>query len=122
MYGVQISVQLFVRTPLSEGELAYASSKSAIESMTKILARELSNFKITVNAVGSNPVYTDLIAKVLDEKMKRLLERQAIHRLGEFEDVINVIDFFISPRSDFVTGRYCILEELLNSPFAPCHK
>ena len=92
-----------------EGELAYASSKAAIESMTKILARELGNFKITVNAVGPNPVYTDLIAKVPDEKMQRLLTRQAIHRLGEFEDVINVIDFYISPRSDFVTGQILYL-------------
>ncbi|MBQ9564258.1 MAG: SDR family oxidoreductase [Synergistaceae bacterium] len=99
-----------VAVPLMlEGELAYASSKAAIENMTKILARELANFKITVNAVGPNPVYTDLIAKVPDEKMRRLLDRQAIHRLGEFEDVINVIDFFISPRSDFVTGQILYL-------------
>ena len=99
-----------VAVPLAlEGELAYASSKAAIENMTRILARELANFKITVNAVGPNPVYTDLIAKVPDDKMRRLLERQAIHRLGEFEDVINVIDFFISPRSDFVTGQILYL-------------
>lgn len=92
-----------------EGEMAYTASKAAVESMTKVMAKELAHFKITVNAVGPTPVKTDLTAKVPEEKMNKLLDNQAIKRFGEFVDVKNVIDFYVSPQSDFVTGQIIYL-------------
>ena len=56
-----------------DGELAYVSSKAAVEAMTKILAKELAQFKITVNAVGPTPVKTFLTAKVPEDNMESLL-------------------------------------------------
>ena len=99
-----------VATPLNlEGEAIYAASKAAIESLTRIMARELAPFRITVNAVGPTPVKTDLIRSVPKEKMEALLLRQAIRRFGEFRDISNVIDFMIKPESDFVTGQILFL-------------
>lgn len=92
-----------------DGELAYVASKSAVESMTKILAKELAQFKITVNAIGPTPVKTFLTAKVPEDKIKALLDRQAIKRFGEFEDIGNVIDFYIQPTSEFITGQIIYL-------------
>lgn len=92
-----------------EGEAVYASSKAAVVTLTKILAREFSNMGITVNAVGPAPIKTDLIRSVPQEKMNALLDRQAIRRFGEFRDISNVIDFFIRPESDFVTGQLIYL-------------
>jgi 3-oxoacyl-[acyl-carrier protein] reductase len=99
-----------VATPLDlEGEAAYAASKAAVVSLTRILAREVGEFGITVNAVGPTPVETDLIRSVAQEKMDALLERQALNRYGTFEDVANVIDFFIKPESGFVTSQVLYL-------------
>lgn len=99
-----------VATPLKlEGESIYAASKSAVLSLTEIASRELAEFNITVNSVGPTPVKTDLIKSVPKDKMDRLIERQAIKRFGEFRDISNVIDFFISDRSDFVTGQNIFL-------------
>ncbi|MBN2363367.1 SDR family oxidoreductase [candidate division WOR-3 bacterium] len=99
-----------VATPLRlEGEMAYASSKSSVESMTEIMAKELAPFNITCNAVGPTPVYTDLIKNVPKSKMDSLIGRQTIQRLGEFKDISNVIDFFIRPESDFITGQVIYL-------------
>lgn len=99
-----------VAVPLNlEGEMIYASSKAAIEKMTKILAKELADFNITVNAIGPTPIFTDLIKVVPKDKIEELLKQQAIHRLGELEDVENVIDFFISPKSNFITGQIIYL-------------
>lgn len=95
-----------VATPLKlEGEAAYAASKAAVVSLTEIMAREVAPFNITVNAVGPTPIATDLIRSVSEEKIQALIDRQAVKRLGEHRDVINVIDFFMRPESDFVTGQ-----------------
>lgn len=99
-----------VATPLKlEGEAIYAASKAAIVSLTETLAREYADFGITVNAVGPTPIQTDLVRGVPQEKMDRLLARQAIHRFGTFDDVINVIEFFLRKESDFVTGQVLYL-------------
>jgi 3-oxoacyl-[acyl-carrier protein] reductase len=87
------------------GEAAYVASKAAVLSLTEVLAKELAEFGITVNAVGPVPIATDLIRSVPQDKIEQLLQRQAIQRLGTFEDVLNVIDFFLRPESSFITGQ-----------------
>ena len=95
-----------VATPLKlEGEAVYAASKAAVVSLTEVLAREVAEMGITVNAVGPTPVPTDRVGAVPEEKMTALFARQAIKRYGTMEDVLNVCDFFLSERSDFVTGQ-----------------
>ncbi|MBV9576544.1 MAG: SDR family oxidoreductase [Gammaproteobacteria bacterium] len=95
-----------VATPLKlEGEAIYAASKAAIQSLTEVLARELASYNITVNAIGPTPIETDLIRSVPQDKIKRLLARQAITRFGTFADVANVIDFYLSKQSGFITGQ-----------------
>ena len=99
-----------VAVPLNlEGEAAYASSKAAVAELTRVLSKELAQFNITVNAVGPTPVKTDLIKGVPEEKLDSLLSRQAIKRYGTKQDISNVIDFFIAPESDFVTGQIIYL-------------
>jgi 3-oxoacyl-[acyl-carrier protein] reductase len=99
-----------VAVPLKlEGEAAYVASKAAVESLTQVMARELAGFGVTVNAVGPVPIETDLIRAVPKDKIRNLVERQAIKRLGTFDDVTNVIDFYLKPESEFVTGQVLYL-------------
>jgi 3-oxoacyl-[acyl-carrier protein] reductase len=99
-----------VATPLKlEGEAAYASSKAAITSLTQILGKELAEFGITVNAIGPTPIKTDLIRAIPKDKIEHLIDSLAIKRYGEVRDVINVIDFFIQPKSDYITGQVIYL-------------
>ena len=99
-----------VASPLRiEGEAMYASSKAAVEKMTEILARELGHTGVTVNAAGPTPVDTDLISRVSGDKIESLIARQAIPRKGTLEDVVHAIDFFVDPKSDFVTGQILYL-------------
>lgn len=99
-----------VAAPLRlEGESLYAASKAAVESFTQVLARELGPSGVTVNAIGPTPVPTDLVKNVSEEKITALLGRQAIRRFGTIDDVANVIDFFLSERSAFVTGQVIYL-------------
>ena len=99
-----------VATPLKlEGEAVYAASKAAVINFTQIIAREFAEFGITANVVAPTPIKTDLIKSIPQEKLDELVRRQAIKRLGEFRDVTNVIDFFVRPESDFITGQVLFL-------------
>ncbi len=97
-----------------EGEAIYAASKAAIENFTQTSAKELAPFNITVNAIGPTPVQTDLIKAIPKDKIDELLQKQAIKRFGQFDDIKNVIDFFISKKSDFITGQIIYLGGVSN--------
>lgn len=99
-----------VASPLNlEGEAIYASTKCAIEKLTKISAKELSSFNIRVNCLGPTPVYTDLIKVVPKNKIDELLSQQPIKRMGTVDDIRNVIDFYCSDNSNFITGQIIYL-------------
>ena len=99
-----------VATPLKlEGEAVYAASKAAVVSLTEVMAKEIADYQITVNALGPTPVLTDLIKGVSDEKINGLIATQAIKRMGTYEDISNALDFFIRPESDFITGQVVYL-------------
>jgi 3-oxoacyl-[acyl-carrier protein] reductase len=91
------------------GESVYAASKSAITTFTQILAGELAGWGITCNVVSPAPIETDLIRSVPPEKIQHILDRLPISRLGRYEDVAHVVDFFAHPSSDAVTGQVIYL-------------
>ena len=108
-YGRVINFSTIAKPLRLEGEAVYAASKAAIESFTQTSSKELSSFNITVNAIGPTPIETDLIKAVPKDKIEDLLNKQTIKRFGTFEDIINVIDFFIDDRSSFITGQIIYL-------------
>jgi len=108
-FGRIINFSTFAVPFKLEGEAIYAASKAAIITLTEILAREYADFGITVNAVAPPAIQTDLIRGVPKEKMQDLLQRQAIHRYGNPQEVCNVIDFFVNPKSKMVTGQIVYL-------------
>lgn len=92
-----------------EGEVVYAASKSAVETATRTLGKELAPFGVTVNAVGPTPISTDLLRGVSEKKLDEIVGRLAIKRLGTFDDVWNVVEFFLRPESSYVTGQVIYL-------------
>ena len=99
-----------VAVPLRlEGEAMYAATKAAVESLTRITAREVGAMGITCNAVGPSPIRTDLIANVPAAKLDALVARQAVPEWATADDVSNVIDFFLRPESRMITGQVIYL-------------
>lgn len=108
-YGRIVNVTTVAVPMRIRGEALYAASKAAVETMTRVLAHELGEFGITVNAVGPGPVDTDLIRKVPAASIQAIIDNLAIKRKGQPEDVMNVIDFFVRPESEYVTGQVIYL-------------
>ena len=91
------------------GEAVYVASKAGVVALTQVLAHELGPLGITVNAIGPTPIETDLIRHVPPAKIQSLIARQAVRRMGQFSDVVNIVDFFLRPESDFITGQVLYL-------------
>jgi 3-oxoacyl-[acyl-carrier protein] reductase len=102
MSSIGVSIHL-------EGEASYVASKSAVEELTRVMARELAPFNITCNLVGPSPLETDLTRGVPAEKMEAMVQRLAIKRMSTFADIANVVEFFAKPESDYVTGQIIYL-------------
>jgi 3-oxoacyl-[acyl-carrier protein] reductase len=91
------------------GEAIYAASKAAVESFTRIVAKELGPMGITCNAVGPSVIRTKLTGSVPAEKLQRLLAEQSVPHEATPADVANVIDFFLRPESRMITGQIVYL-------------
>ncbi len=84
--------------------LAYPASKSAVNGMTKSLARELGKDKIRVNAVAPGIIKTDMVAALPEEMIKPLIATVPLGRIGEPEDIANAFLFLASDLASYVTG------------------
>ncbi|MGS1005871.1 SDR family oxidoreductase [Achromobacter anxifer] len=84
----------------------YIASKAAVESLTQVFAKELRGRRITVNAVAPGPVATELF---LNGKSPELIEHYAkmppLERLGQPEDIANVVSFLAGPEAGWVNGQ-----------------
>ena len=99
-----------VAVPLKlEGESIYAASKSAVETLTQIIAKEYGNLGIRCNAIGPSPIATSLISGVPGHKIDTLVQSQSIKKMATPADVINLVEFFLSPESRMITGQIIYL-------------
>jgi len=88
------------------GYSVYAATKSAVETMTSIFAKELRGRNITVNAVAPGPTATDLfLTGKTQEQIDHLSKMAPMERLGRPEDIASVVSFLAGPDSGWVDGQ-----------------
>jgi 3-oxoacyl-[acyl-carrier protein] reductase len=88
------------------GYSIYAATKAAVEMMTSIFSKEVRGRQITVNTVAPGPTATELF---LNGKSPELVEHLAkmapLERLGQPEDIANVVAFLVSAEGGWVNGQ-----------------
>jgi 3-oxoacyl-[acyl-carrier protein] reductase len=85
---------------------AYNASKGAVEALTMILARELRGRDVTVNTVAPGPTATPLFLNGKDDAtIERLAQQPPLGRLGQPEDIAEVVAFLASPAGHWVNGQ-----------------
>ena len=95
-----------------EERSAYGASKSGVIRLTKVLAIELAQHEITVNAVAPTFIATELTRSTLEdpEWRERILSRIPLGRVGEVEDVVAATVYLASPAGAMVTGHTLLVD------------
>ena len=89
----------------STGETVYAAAKGGLIAFTKSLAREVARYRINVNCVCPGPTDTPLF-QGQPERMREALTRVIpFRRIAQPEEIAEAVMFFLSRRSDYITGQ-----------------
>lgn len=88
------------------GYAVYIASKAAVESLTHVFAKELRGRQITVNAVAPGPVATELFLHgKTEEQIEAFSKMPPLERLGQPQDIANIVSFLVSPAGAWVNGQ-----------------
>ena len=103
--GRIITITSVIGATGNPGQANYAASKAGVIGFTKSLAREVGSRGITVNAVAPGFIDTDMTQSLPEEQRETLLGQIALGRLGDVEDIANVVAFLASAEAGYMTGE-----------------
>jgi len=90
------------------GDSIYAATKAAIVTLANVMAKEFSGMNVTCNTIGITAIETDMLQShtpAAQEKIKDIIASMPIPRMAKPDDILNVIDFFASERSSYITAQ-----------------
>jgi 3-oxoacyl-[acyl-carrier protein] reductase len=87
------------------GQANYAAAKAGIIGFTKAAAREMASRNITVNAVAPGYIETELTGVLSETVRQAILENIPLGRLGQPQDVANLVCFLASDAAGYITGQ-----------------
>jgi 3-oxoacyl-[acyl-carrier protein] reductase len=103
---ILFSTTLCAASTITPNYLVYASSKGAIEQMTRVLSKDLARKGIMVNCVAPGPTATDLFIKGKSEQLLKMIAGfNPQGRIGTPEEIADVTSFLAGEGSKWVTGQ-----------------
>jgi NAD(P)-dependent dehydrogenase (short-subunit alcohol dehydrogenase family) len=116
--GSIVNITSLAAEVVTRASVVYQASKAALVQLTKALAMRWAP-EIRVNAVGPGYVETDLNRQWLSRTENRsyAIQQTALGRLGEVQDVANMVAFLASPLSSYVTGQHFIVDGGWGTPW-----
>ena len=103
-WGRIISIGSVVGAMGNAGQVNYAAAKAGLEGFGRALAREVGSRSITVNAVAPGFIDTDMTRDLPEAQRDALLTQIPLGRLGQAQEIANVVGFLASEQAAYVTG------------------
>jgi 3-oxoacyl-[acyl-carrier protein] reductase len=103
--GRIINIASIIGVRGNAGQANYAASKAGIIGLTKTTAREFASRNITCNAIAPGFIQTDMTNALAEKTKEELLKAIPLGFLGETSDIANVVAFFASDDSRYITGQ-----------------
>ena len=103
--GVILNITSVVGLIGNAGQANYAASKAGLVGFTKSVARELASRGIRCNAVAPGYIRTDMTSELGDAQTEALQASIPMGRLGEPEDIAEVVRFLAGPSARYITGQ-----------------
>ncbi|PKM89286.1 MAG: beta-ketoacyl-ACP reductase [Firmicutes bacterium HGW-Firmicutes-12] len=103
--GRIINISSVVGISGNAGQVNYSAAKAGIIGLTKSTAKELASRGIMVNAIAPGFIRTDMTDKLTEEVKAEITSRIPVGRLGNPDDIANLILFLAGPYSDYITGQ-----------------
>ena len=104
-FGKIINMTSVVGIAGNAGQVNYAASKAGVIGLIKSLAKELGSRGITVNAVAPGFINTDMTASLSEKVKEEASKNIPLKRLGDPEDVANLVGFLASDAANYITGQ-----------------
>lgn len=93
------------------GQMAYVAAKGAVMGMTRVMAKEMGDDNITVNAVAPGMIATEgTMAHSNEEAFNRVMNNQAIKKRGKPEHLAALIAFLASDDAEMITGQMILCD------------
>ena len=104
-YGRMINITSVSGIMGNPGQANYAASKAGVIGFTKTIAKELASRGITVNAVAPGFITTDMTSVLPDKIKDEVKARVPVRRLGDPEDIADLVAYLASPSASYLTGQ-----------------
>lgn len=114
-YGVILNTSSMVSIYGQPSGVGYPTSKTAVNGLTKSLARELAPYNIRVNAVAPGIINTDMVKNLPKEVIEPLIKSIPLGRIGEPIDIANAFLFLASDSASYITGEILSVDVVLEA-------
>jgi NAD(P)-dependent dehydrogenase (short-subunit alcohol dehydrogenase family) len=110
-YGRLINVASRTYFLANPGQMAYVAAKGAVMGMTRVMAKEMGDDNITVNAVAPGMIATEgTMTHSNEEAFNRVMQNQAIKKRGKPEHLAALIAFLASDDAEIITGQMILCD------------